>query len=373
MGESLVRSAGDGGCTTLTHRARCRNAERISMLRRLFEFVAAGFIAGAMTSCGGGGDRVSLSPSPTPAPAPSPSPMPIPAQLSVPEPVGYSVDQMAAFNRLNEIRVAAGLGMLSQDTRLDHAARAHMDWQLVNDVMTHVELAGTEGFFGENWWDRDIAAGYSVAGGGEVLAFGDSPARGIEALVYGPYHRAALFEFDPVDVGIGWSSRRASNVVLPLVVEFSSPKDEPSRSAGQMAQAGTSAVVIWPLDGAKDLATHMGDEVPSPVPNVDAMELGTSASISVETGASIETTSFSIVEDASGVLIPSVVLDKSRDSAHLLAGSFVAVIPLEGLKINTVYRVEFVGKILRVDLSLPQAYSRTWRFATGEWAYPPQY
>jgi hypothetical protein len=289
----------------------------------------------------------------------------------VPDPVGYSADQLAAFNRLNEIRLAAGLGMLAQDERLDRAAQAHVDWQLANGQMTHVESPGTEGFTGMNWWDRDSAAGYAAFGGGEVLAFSYAPTRAIEALVYGLYHRAALLEFDPVDVGIGWSSGDNERVVLPLVVEFSSPKNEPPRSAGQTAQAGNSAVIVWPLDGAKDLATHMGNEFPSPIANKDVLELGTPASLSVEAGASIEATSFSMVEEVSGVEMPAVIIDKAHDSRHLLSGSFIGLVPTEGLKINTHYRVQFVGSVVPAGARLPQAYSRTWRFTTGGWAYPP--
>jgi hypothetical protein len=296
--------------------------------------------------------------------------MPLPAQMSVPDPVGYDADRLAAFERLNEIRLEAGLGLLAQDRRLDQSAQAHVEWQIVNDVASHVESVGSDGFTGENWWDRDMSAGYETSAGGEVMAFSYSPARGIESLVNVLYHRAALFAFDPVDVGIGWSPTNTPDVTSPLVVEFARP-DDGSRSVGQMAQGGASAVVIWPLDGAQGIATHMGDEVPDPVPNKDVLELGTPASISVETGGSIATNSFELIEEASGNSVPTVILTAKNDSAHLIRESFVGLLPVEGLKINTLYRVEFSGVIKHVNSASAEDYSYSWRFTTGDLAYPP--
>jgi hypothetical protein len=223
-----------------------------------------------------------------------------------------------------------------------------------------------------NWWDRDSAAGYSPFGGGEVMAFGDSAARGIEALVYGLYHRSALLEFDPVDVGIGWSTSDVPDVPFPLVVEFGSPKDEPIRSVGQTARNGSSSVVIWPLDGAVSLATHMGGEIPNPVPDKDVLELGVPASLSVERGDSITTKAFMMYEEPGDAVVPSVILDRSSDPQHALSADFVGLVPIEGLKINTTYRVEFRGSITSATEKASRDYSRTWHFSTGGWAYPPQ-
>ena len=75
--------------------------------------------------------------------------------MSVPDPVGYDADRLAAFNRLNEIRLSAGLGMLAQQPLMDRAAQAHADWEIANDVFGHVEQAGTMGFTGAHWYDRD--------------------------------------------------------------------------------------------------------------------------------------------------------------------------------------------------------------------------
>ena len=98
-----------------------------------------------------------------------PPPAPIAAQLTVPTPVGYDADRLAAFNRLNEIRLSAGLGMLAQNTEMDQAAQAHAAWMVANDSFTHDEVAGTPGFTGANWASGIEAFGYVPVEGAEVM------------------------------------------------------------------------------------------------------------------------------------------------------------------------------------------------------------
>jgi hypothetical protein len=292
--------------------------------------------------------------------------------MSVPTPVGYDADHLAAFNRLNELRVAAGLGMLAQDQRLDRAAQAHADWEIANDLFSHLETEGTQGFTGIDPFNRDKSQGYPPRGGGEAISFGYAPRNAIDALLNGVYHRALLLQFDPVDLGVGWSSQVRADLSIPLVVDFASPDDGSARSAGQTAQPQIDGVVVWPLDGAQDLATHMGNEIPNPVPAEDVRMLGTPASISVYKDQRIDVSTFVLSEDASGVVVPTVILTKDSDAGHMITQSFVGLIPLSALKADTVYRVDFSGSIGPADAMAGSAYVRTWRFTTGEWAYPPQ-
>ena len=132
--------------------AGCGPGEAASGLHRLSPSVlaragAVAAVVGALGACGGGG----VAPGP---PAPSPA-TPIAAQLAVPRPVGYDADRLAAFDRLNEIRLSAGLGMLAQNAAMDRAAQAHADWIIANDSFTHEEVLGSPGFTGVNWWERD--------------------------------------------------------------------------------------------------------------------------------------------------------------------------------------------------------------------------
>jgi uncharacterized protein YkwD len=349
-----------------------QNAARhpgLGMLRALFQAAAIAGLAGTLAACGGGGGDGGT---PTPVPPPPPPPQPLPAVMSVPTPVGYDADKLAAFNRLNELRVAAGLGMLTQDIRLDQAAQAHVEWEIANDVDSHFETVGSPGFTGVNWQDRDRKQGYAPRGGSEVMSTGSGPSYAVDGLLNVIYHRAALLEFDPVDVGIGWSSPGHANLPTPLVIDFASPDDGSARSVGQTAQAQIGGVVVWPLDGATGLPTHMGEEVPNPVPGEDVRLLGTPASISVYKDQKIETSAFSLSEDASGQSVPAVLLDSANDPEHIISQSFVGLLPIAALKENTVYRIDFEGLISPPGALTGSIYTRTWRFTTGDLAYPPQ-
>jgi uncharacterized protein YkwD len=342
----------------------------LEVLRKLFEIMAVGCMAAALGACGGGGEGAAPTPAPVPAPPPAPSPRPLPAQMSVPDPVGYDVDHLAAFNRINELRLAAGLGMLAQDTRLDRAAQGHANWEVANGQFSHLETADSPAFAGVNWWDRALVAGYTISGGAEVISYGDDPTSSVDYLMNIIYHRRALLEFDPVDVGIGWVATDELPVPEPLVVDFSSPLDNGARSGGQLSQSWANGVVIWPLDGATGVATHMGNEEPNPVSTLEVGALGTPASISTCKDCELRVGTFSILEEPGNAAVPSVQLARQSDPNGLIPKSFVALIPTNGLKVNTKYTVVFEGSIVPIGTSVSVPYERSWSFTTGGSAYP---
>ncbi len=342
-------------------------------LAALFRSVAAASTLAALGACGGGGNGVSApvpsppSPPPVPAPAsaPSPSPVgPIAAQMSVPMPVGYDADRLAAFNRLNQIRLSAGLGMLAQNALLDRAAQAHADWIIANDSFTHAEAAGSFGFTGARWWDRDEALGYVPVGGEEVMVGFVHGAAGVDVLVNGVYHRAGMLAFEPVDVGIGWSALSAANISMPLVIDMTCPGDDLMRSLGQSAQSSTNGVAIWPLDGARAVPLRLGMELPDPVPDQDVSTLGTPISLTVDSESTIATTSFVLSDTASGSIVPTRLLTQQSDPNLLIPRSFVALIPLSPLGPGVAYRAAYQGTATAFLSATPRSIDRTWTFTT---------
>lgn len=339
-------------------------------LRALFRRVAVVAIAGAMGACGGGGggsDTPSTpSPSPSPAQAPAPAPTgPIAAQLSVPAPVGYDADRLAAFNRLNEIRVSAGLGMLAQSAQMDQAAQAHAAWIIANDSFTHEEQVGTPGFTGTNWAQRDEAFGYVPVEGYEVMAAPVHGAAGVDGLVNTVYHRAAMLAFEPVDVGIGWSALAATEVSMPLVIDMTKPASDPVRGLGQIAQASIGGVSTWPLANARDVPVRLGLESPNPVPEQDVQTLGTPASITVQAEKTIAVTSFVMTDGTTGVVVPTRILTNANDPNFFIPGSFVALVPLAALAPNTLYRVAFSGSTTLAPVGTIEVVNRQWSFTTA--------
>jgi hypothetical protein len=324
----------------------------------LFRCVASAALLGglgAIGACGGG----------APAPPPPTPSGPLAAVLAVPTPTGYDADRLAAFNRLNEIRLSAGLGMLAQQPLMDQAAQAHADWEIANDVFGHVEQTGTTGFTGAHWYDRDEAVGYTPIAGGEVAASGAGAVDAINLLAGLAYHRSIVLAIEPVDVGVGRSAQTASNVAQPLVVDVAIPGNDPVRGQGQLAQAAIGGVVIWPVDKAQEVQTHMGDESPNPVAGSDVLSLGMPVSITVGSSRIISVTSFSLKNMASGATVPTYLLTNANDPNGLVPTSYVVVIPLGALDSNSSFAVDFEGSVLDPSTNASTPLSRTWTFSTG--------
>ena len=348
-----------------TARGAAVRARRLAVVSGLASATA---LLAALSACGGGGGGGDAPAPPPPAPAPSPSPAPAPsapiaAQMSVPTPVGYDAERLAAFNRLNEIRLSAGLGMVAQSTQMDQAAQAHADWVIANDSFSHQEQAGTQGFVAVDWSLRDEAFGYDPVGGTEVMAASGHANAEVDALVNGVYHRAGMLAFEPVDVGIGWSSGSASHVAMPLVIDLTRPGSDAVRGLGQSAQSTIGGVSIWPLDGAAGVPTQLGLESPNPIPDQDVLSLGTPPSVTVDRLKSISTISFVLTNTATAAVVPTRTLTYQNDPNFLVPHSFVAAIPLIVLSPNTTYTVNFSGQAKTLEGNV-EAVIRTWSFTT---------
>jgi len=343
-------------------------AARRFALGSLFRAVSVVALASVLHGCGGGsgGGVPEPPPPPPPPPAPTPSPTssgPIAAQMTVPTPVGYDAERLAAFNRLNEIRLSAGLGMVAQSMAMDQAAQAHADWMVANDVFSHQEQAGTPGFTATDWSLRDEAFGYVPVGGSEVMAASGQASKEVDALVNALYHRAGMLAFEPVDVGVGWSGGTAAHVAMPLVIDLTRPGSDDVRGLGQAAQQTIEGVAIWPLDHAIGVPTRLGLESPNPVPDRDVLSLGTPLSITIDRLKAISTVSFAMA-DSSGAVVPIRLLSNQTDPNFLIPPSFVAAVPLAALSPNTTYIAKYSGTAVTLSGGVENIH-RTWSFTTA--------
>ena len=345
-------------------------ALRARPLAVLFRRVAAAALLGALGACGGSGGSTPAPEPPSPPPVPTPSPTPAPAapiaaQMTVPTPVGYDADRLAAFNRLNEIRLSAGLGMLAQNAAMDQAAQAHAEWIIANNSFTHEEAVGTVGFTGAHWWSRDEALGYVPTGGGEVLVAGVAAPSGVDELVNTVYHRSAMLAFEPVDIGIGWSSLVAANVSKPLVIDMTRPGLDTTRGLGQAAQSSIDGVAIWPIDGGRDVPIRLGSESPNPVPSQDVLTLGTPISVTVDRMLIISVSAFTLINSASNVTVPTMTMTSQNDPNGLVPASFAAAIPLAPLLPNTTYAASISGSMTESLTGVVMRFDRNWSFTTA--------
>jgi uncharacterized protein YkwD len=344
------------------HRAAARVHPRLTVST----LSAATALLAALSACGGGAGGGEPVPPPATAPAPAPVPTgPIAAQMAVPTPAGYDAERLAAFNRLNEIRLSARLGMLAQSAQMDRAAQAHAEWMVVNDSFAHEEQLGTPGFTGTDWARRDEVFGYAPSTGSEVIAADTGGAQGIDVLVNSLYHRCALLAIEPDDVGIGWTMRAAAGFSTPLVIDLTRPATDAVRGLGQQAQPSANGVSVWPLDGATVVPIRLGNESPNPVPAQDVLTLGTPVSITIAESRSIVATSFVVTRHASGDVVPTQVLTNQNDPNFLIPHSFIAAVPLTALAPSSRYDVTFLGSTADFGSTSAVPFARTWSFTTG--------
>ena len=342
---------------------RKRMIEQLSGRRALTHFMAT-VVALLVAGCGGGGgDDAAV------APAPYVAPVEPPAVTSVPAPVYEDARRAGAFKRLNEIRAAAGLGLLAQNKLIDAAAQAHSAYIITNgEALGHGETVGKPGFTGINSAARMIHAGYrdfdrSTEVAAALVISGVLPSQAganlIDSLMGTPYHRNGILRPEYSEVGVGFYSDSSRGI---LTVDFGCTVEN--------AQGAPLTVVsVWPPSDAVDVPTTMHPEAPNPIPENGVDPAGYSASVKVDGRyRSIDVTSFGMV-DAEGNSVDTKLLSYETDPVlrgYYGDSSFAAALPRRPLEKNTRYTVTFVGfLILAVDGSRVP-FTKAWSFTTGE-------
>jgi uncharacterized protein YkwD len=371
------------------------NHQRIKPWILILALTAAALLA---TACGGSSDS-------TPPPPPGPSaPQELLARVEAPRvtanptQANYANPELkAAFDRLNEMRLRAGLGALAQSTQLDQAAQLHSEYQGLNILITHDEVSGRPGFHGASIFDRINVAGYGDFGDAtEVIApiyllgaTRPSPAQSVDVLMGTPFHRAAILRPQYADMGIGLAGNARENyLTIDLAHLPANIQGAPDNHTIQ------DHLIVWPVAGMRDMPTAMRCEDPNPIKEngsssfcSDRSPAGYPASIQVNKSASrsISTIAqFEMREKTTGTLVDTKLLADSLHAANpVLAGlmgkqenrvaddyydgnSFVAILPKVPLKRNTEYEVTFVGNVLETRVySLTES-----RPVTGYYDYP---
>ena len=339
----------------------------------LFAAVAA---TAALAACGGGSSDLAPAPAPVapapgpaiPAPAPSPAPAPAPAgsayltrmpvtAVSAPT-YAAGTFNLSAFNRLNTLRQSVGLGLFSQNDKLDVATAAHANYVKTNgNGDSHYETAGRAGYTGYSPIDRMVAAGYSSAysSWAEDIAFFADGTNTVDQLINAIYHRIPLLQYKIKEIGIGFL--QTSTDPDPRFNTYVSVFNLAYTGAGQGASAVPS--VLWPADNSTTTSVSMPNELPRPGTPGASGVFGYPVSISVDEDRVLTPITFTLT-DSSGAAVATNLISYSTDPnlVALNAKPFVAIVPKDPLKAATVYTVQFVGSLDS------QPYSRTWSFRT---------
>lgn len=332
----------------------------MSELLRARTILAGCVTALALAACGGGGGSDSPAPS---APPTSNTPPAIPNPLTPAPPVSETPPQpgapaltgnIALDGRvwLNYRRTQAGLSALTQSSVIDIAAQGHSDYQRINNVISHEQVAGKQGFTGVTLADRLAAANYVLvrpAAYGEVISAANSSSGQYmaEELITAVYHRFVIFE--PAFREIGTGAATATNGRSYFTANFGA-------SNGYATTLARGQVAVWPFDAQTAVPRNFFSDTESPDPVPDRNEVGYPISVHANINAPVTVQTFT-VRPRGGADLPTRLLSNANDT-HT-GKSSAAIVPLSPLAANTTYDVTFAGT---VDGS---AISRNWSFTTA--------
>ena len=329
--------------------------------------IPAGALVLLLAACGGGGSSDSAAP---PAVAASP---PAPTAVASAYPPGS--EELAVYTLLNAERNRCGFGVLAANTQIDAAARAHADYQLINNRNSHLEDPRVpEGFTGIDPEARVRAQGYTNAAGvTDEYAFFTStgPIRsvqglgelGLRSLLNAPYHLNGLMT-GYRDVGLAVRSildtgRGANGAFVQINAAYKT-------SAG-LQLLGAADVKTYPCDGVTGVSRLLSNESPNPVPGRDlnANPLGSTVYIAVRDGNRLTISSAFMTEGATGqnVILRVPVTSSNDPYGPCATGCFKAnqayIVADTPLQPNSAYLVRITGT------NNGAAFSRTFTFATG--------
>lgn len=378
----------------------------MSELLRARMILAGCVTALSLAACGGGGGGGSADPVPvgatppaTPAPAtpapttPTPTnpdpltpPAPTPENPTTPVAPGAPAvtGNIAVDGRewLNFRRRQVGMSTLTQSTVIDIAAQGHSDYQRINDIITHDQVAVTNGrptpgFTGVEVKDRLNAAGYrfnesASRAFGEVISAA-SNASGqymAEELITAVYHRFVIFE--PVFKEIGTGAATTPRGRSYFTANFTA-------NNGYGAGLSGGQVAVWPFSGQTDVPpnffsdTEQPDPVPPcpnniPAPDCGLNEVGYPISVHANIDRQIRVTSFT-VRPRGGADLRVRLLSRANDTPRT-GKSSAAIVPLDRLAANTAHDVSFTGFVDVVtgpnqDIIVSSTpVTRTWSFTT---------
>lgn len=303
--------------------------------------VSAAAVALLLAACGGG-DGASPGPS---AQTPSAA-----AEPGAPAAVGNIA--LDGLNWINYRRSQLGVSTLARHVAIDRAAQGHSDYQRINNIVDHHQVAGKPGFTGITLLDRLSAAGYVFANAtyayGEVISASASSSGFYlaEELVTAIYHRFVMFEPRFKEIGTG-ASINASGYAY-FTSDFTA-------NNGYGPGIGNATVVKWPFAGQTGVATNFFSDYESPDPVPNANEVGYPISVHGDINAAVTVQTFTIAPRG-GSAVSVRMLSHATDSGTPQAAA--AIIPLSPLRGGVTYDVRFVGRVDSTPLDI------SWTFTT---------
>jgi uncharacterized protein YkwD len=317
----------------------------MSGLLRLRIIGAVCATACALAACGGGGGGNSnVANAAVPPSSPTSSVQGAPALTN-----DIATD---GFNWINFRRSQAGMPTVTRNAIIDVAALGHSEYQRINNVVTHEQTPGKQGFTGQTLLDRLTNAGYLFTNTnhayGEVISAtaNQNGAYMAEELITAIYHRFVIFE--PIFKEVGTGAASTSSGYRYFTADFTA-------NNGYGPGLPTGTVAVWPFNGQTGVPVNfLSDyEEPDPVPNIN--EVGYPISVHANITATVTVQSFTVRPHGGAALS---VRTLSRAADPQTPQSAAAIIPLARLAPATTYDVSFTGTVNGLPVS------RDWSFTT---------
>lgn len=354
------------------------------------KLIAALAFSVLLVGCGGGGGGTSSSPgssnsTTTVASTTTTTVATYPGVVtSVPAPTYASADNINAFNLLNSLRSATGVGEWAEDAHLDQAAQAHTSYIINNNLLSNVtyltspseglhwEDSTLPGYTGSTPQLRAMAAGFGGSVGETANAGDPTGASCVHGLVEDTVYHRALLMSSATHVGLSFASNSSAQTIC--VVDFGIP-------TGEEGQLPTN-IVSYPYNGKTGVDTtfYVATETPNPAPDLTTAGIPVMVSLysqttlptitSSFTASQVTITQFSMTVASSGAAVSSrilaatgvvgsgVTVTSDTELASIGAG-YVFLLPIAPLQANTTYNVAFAATVNGISVS------KNWSFQTG--------
>ena len=250
---------------------------------------------------------------------------------------------------INYRRTQAGVPAVTQNVQIDNAALGHSEYQRVNNLMSHDQEPGRQGFTGADLGERLNAAGYTLErergyAYGEVIS-GTNNRSGffmVEELITAIYHRFVIFE--PMFRELGTGAATSASGYNYFTADFASRN-------GYGPGIARGALVTWPFNGQTGVAPNFFSNTEQPDPVPDRNEVGYPVSVHANLDATLAVTTFT-VRPRGGAALQVLRVDP------LGSKTAASIVPLLPLRAATTYEVDFTGTVNGV------AVTRAWSFTT---------
>lgn len=293
-----------------------------------------------------------------------------PILTTAPPDPGYVDAQKVVYDIFNKARGDCGFGYITRNTKLDQAATAHANYNVVNNVFGHYEVAGKPGFTGVDSWARNTAAGYANYAPGtnevgnvtSVFKVGDELVAVTSAaieLLAAPYHMAGILgNVGQSEIGIGVQFVPPVRNLTSAVVfaDYGTPL------GGRQQSLAAGDVRTYPCEGTTGTAYQLDGEDPNPVPGriLLANPIGQPIFVMVARGHVLSIVSVTLTGPDGAVLAVLPTLNSSNDTTQrFLEPHYAIIMPDKPMLPMTKYSVLINGK----DNNQP--FTRQFSFTTG--------